>query len=72
MSWEDLNKDNIEEVKQYYYEYIEDNKENNYVANLMTFEEFIEKELTKCNRCENIIEKNSEYCECCHDELFEI
>ena len=72
MSWEELNKDNIEEVKQYYYEYIEYNKENNYVANLKTFEEFIETELKRCPRCENIMEKDSEYCDCCHDELFEI
>ena len=72
MTWEDLNKDNIEEVKQLYIEYLEDNKEENYRANLKTFEEFIETELRKCNRCDNIIFNDSEYCECCHDEMVEI
>ena len=72
MSWEDLTKDNIEEVKTMYMEYLEDNREYNYRANLMTFEEFIEKELTKCERCETPIYKGNEYCECCHDDLFEV
>lgn len=72
MTWEELNKDNIEEVKELYIEYIQENKNSNYVSNLLTFEEFINKELSKCKRCDNIIFNDSEYCECCHDEMFEI
>lgn len=72
MTWEDLDRYNIEEVKNLYIDYINDNKESNYVSNLMTFEEFINKELRKCNRCDNIIFNDNEYCECCHDDLFEI
>ena len=72
MSWEELNKDNIEEIKSLYIDYINDNKEDKYVTNLMTFEEFINEELRKCNRCDNIIFNDNEYCECCHDDLFEV
>ena len=72
MSWEYLSKDNIEEVKQLYIEYLEENKAYYYTSNLKTFEEFIETELRKCNRCDNIIYNDKEYCECCHDEMFEI
>lgn len=72
MTWEELNKDNIEEVKELYIEYLEDNLKDNYKSNLKTFEEFIETELRLCKRCDNIIYNDSEYCECCHDEMFEI
>lgn len=76
MNWEDLNKDNIEEIKELYMEYIQDNKRDNYIANLLTFEEFI-KELTKCERCEKIITQSEVksngiqiLCDCCYDDMY--
>lgn len=46
MEWYELNKENIEKVKELYYKYLEENKNNNYMANLLTFEEFL-KELSQ-------------------------
>ena len=71
MEWTELNKDNIEEIKELYYEYLEENKKDNYMANLLTFEEFL-KELTKCERCDKIIYNENRLCECCNDEMYEI
>lgn len=69
MTWEDLNKDNIDEIKKRYIDYIQENKDTMFRANMMTFEEYLHT-LSKCIRCENIIEKGQTYCECCHDDLF--
>ena len=68
MTWEDLNEDNIKEVKERYINYIQENKDTKFRANMMTFEEFLET-LSKCHRCENITD-GEYYCECCHDDLF--
>ena len=70
MTWEDLNKDNIEEIKELYIEYLQENKNKEYMANLMTFEEFINKELKKCERCDKPVYQEEKYCECCYDDLF--
>lgn len=80
MTWEDLTKDNIEEIKELYIEYLQENKNNEYKANLLTFEEFIEKKLTKCTRCDNILYEGEgkgtgdyeKLCECCYDDLYTI
>lgn len=72
MYWNELNEENIEETKELYYEYLEENKTNNYRANLLTFEEFINKELTRCKRCEKVIYNENELCECCKDEMYEV
>ena len=72
MTWEDLDRYNIEEVKNLYIDYIQDFCKDSYRSQAKTFEEFYTTELRKCNRCENIIFSDSEYCECCHDDLFEI
>ena len=78
MNWEDLNKDNIEEIKELYIEYIQENKKYNYTANLLTFEQFIKK-LVKCDRCGKIIIESEVksngiqlYCDCCYDEMYKI
>lgn len=78
MTWEDLNKDNIEEVKELYIEYIQENKNSNYVSNLLTFEQFILTQLDKCTRCGKIERKENlkgikdyeDLCECCYDDLY--
>lgn len=69
MTWEDLTKDNLETVKNMYIEYLQENKNNKYTANLYTFEEFMNNELTKCMRCETPIYNENTYCECCEDEV---
>ena len=70
MIWEDLNEDNIKEVKQRYIDYIQDFCKDSYRAQAKTFEEFYTTELSKCSRCDNIVENGQTYCECCHDDLF--
>ena len=78
MTWEDLNKDNIEEIKELYIEYIQENKNNNYVSNLLIFEQFILTQLDKCTRCGKIERKENlkgikdyeDLCECCYDDLY--
>ena len=72
MSWEELNQDNIEEVKQHYYEYLEDNKADCYKSNLLTFEEFINQELRRCERCGTIMINNQDFCFNCYDEMYKI
>lgn len=72
MTWEDLNEDNIQEIKQMYIQYIQDFCKDSYRAQAKTFEEFYTTELSKCFRCDNIVEKGQRYCECCHDDLFVI
>lgn len=52
MYWNDLNKDNIELVKEYYYDYLEENKNTKYTSELMSLEEFMENNLTKCKMCD--------------------
>lgn len=47
MEWYELNENNIEEVKELYKKYIEERIEYTYLANMMTFEEFINKKLKK-------------------------
>lgn len=69
MTWEDLNEDNINEVKSLYIDYIQENKDTMYRANMMSFEEFLET-LNKCHRCDNITTDGECYCCCCHDDLF--
>ena len=78
MTWEELNKDNIEEIKDLYAEYIQENKKDTYGVLLLTFQDFIEQKLIKCTRCGKIItkeESKSKYeyeylCECCYDDLY--
>lgn len=69
MTWEDLNEDNINEIKTRYIDYIQENKDTKFRANMMSFEEFLNT-LSKCQRCDNIVEDGQIYCECCHDDLF--
>ena len=71
MTWEDLNEYNINEVKRLYIDYIQENKDIMFRANMMSFEEYL-KTLSKCQRCDNITIDNQRYCECCHDDLFVI
>ena len=71
MTWEDLNEYNINQAKELYIDYIQENKDITFRANMMTFEEFL-KTLSKCQRCENITQDGHTYCECCHDDLFVI
>lgn len=71
MTWEDLNEDNIKEIKERYIDYIQENKDIKFRTNMMSFEEYL-KTLSKCQRCENIVEEGQKYCECCHDDLFVI
>lgn len=47
MEWYELDESNIEEVKELYKEYIEERTEYTYLANMMTFEEFINKKIKK-------------------------
>ena len=80
MTWQDINKDNIEELKKLYREYIENNKEKNYTNGLLTFEEFIESKVYYCTRCGKYelielmeLDKNCNFiCEMCKDELYVI
>lgn len=80
MNWQDINKDNIEELKQLYREYIENNKQLNYTNGLLTFEEFIERKVYYCTRCGKYevmdlmkIDSNNNFmCENCYDELYTI
>lgn len=80
MTWQDINKDNIEELKELYSEYLEENKQFNYTNGLLTFEEFVESKVYYCARCgkyeliENLkIDYNSNLlCENCYDELYTI
>lgn len=51
MTWEDLNKDNIEWIKQLYEFYLDEHKDKEYTSNLKTLEEFMEEELVKCEKC---------------------
>ena len=69
MTWEDLNEDNIETVKSLYIDYIQENKDIMFRANMMTFEEFLTT-LSQCHRCDNITTDGEYYCQCCHDDLF--
>ena len=69
MTWEDLNEDNIKEAKELYINYIQENKDEMYRAQMMSFEEFLGT-LSKCHRCENITTDGEYYCSCCHDDLF--
>ena len=69
MTWEDLNEDNIKEVKELYINYIQENKDTMYKANMMTFDEYLTT-LRKCFRCDNIVQDGERYCVCCHDDLF--
>ena len=41
MTWEDLNEDNIETVKSLYIDYIQENKDIMFRANMMSFEELL-------------------------------
>ena len=72
MEWFELNEENIEEVKELYYEYLEENKNESYKANLLTFEKFMNNELTKCERCDKIIYNENRLCECCNGEMNEV
>ena len=71
MTWEDLNEDNINEIKELYINYIQENKNEMYRANMMTFEEYL-KTLSKCHRCDAITIDKQRYCDCCYDDLFVI
>ena len=78
MYWNNLNKDNIEIVKDYYYDYLEENKKDKYTSQLKSLEEFMEDELILCKRCENpILWENSKesfnygrICEECYEKLY--
>lgn len=70
MTWEDLNENNIIEIKKLYIDYIQENKDTKFRANMMSFEEFLNT-LSKCHRCENITDGHY-YCNCCYDDLFVI
>lgn len=80
MNWEDLNRDNIEEIKQLYCDYLEDNEKDNYKSNLLTFEQFLESKVYYCSRCGkyeliDLLKLDGELnllCECCYDDLHEI
>ena len=80
MNWEDLNKDNIEEIKQLYCDYLEDNERDNYKSNLLTFEQFLESKVYYCSRCGkyeliDLLKLDGEMnllCECCYDDLHEV
>ena len=71
MTWEDLNEDNITQAKELYIEYIQENKNTMYRANMESFEEFIG-HLHECRRCGSLIDEEENYCECCKDDLFRI
>lgn len=71
MYWNDLNKDNIEQAKELYYDYLQDNKENN---NVLRFDEYLEDKVVKCERCENLTlrehyHNNGYLCQCCYDDI---
>lgn len=51
MYWNELNKDNIEIAKELYYDYLEQNKNEKYSNELESFEEFLENNVTKCDKC---------------------
>ena len=80
MTWQDINKDNIEELKKLYREYIENNKQLNYTNGLLTFEEFVKSKVYYCTRCGKYevmdlmkIDNNSNFiCENCYDELYTV
>lgn len=80
MTWQDINKDNIDELKQLYREYLENNKQLNYTNGLLTFEEFVESKVYYCTRCGKYevmdlmtIDNNNNFiCENCYDELYTI
>lgn len=50
MYWEDLNKNNVENIQKFYCEYLENNKDK-YSSQLEGFEEFMQNHITKCSRC---------------------
>ena len=45
MTWEDLNEDNIEEIKEMYRKYLEEFCKNSYKSLAKTFEEFYTTEI---------------------------
>jgi len=57
MSWNELTKDNIEYVKELYYDYLENYKRERYVNSndRMSFEEFMDNEITLCEDCKTPI-----------------
>ena len=75
MYWEDLDKDNIDLAKAFYYDYLRDNKDK-YSNQILGFEEFLQNEVTKCDRCGNwtlmnhMREFGGYLCECCYDDLY--
>lgn len=71
MTWEDLNEDNINQIKKMYIDYIQENKDIKFRADMMTFEEYLET-LSKCQKCGTPTIDNQTYCECCYDDLFVI
>lgn len=80
MYWNDLNEDNIERAKELYYDYLEQNKNTKYTSNLKSFEEYLEDDIIKCDRCGDLQEwgclKSSvnyrNLCEECYDDLFTV
>lgn len=69
MNWEDLNKDNIEEVKEKYSEYLLDFTKGSYRALAKTFEEFYTTELGQCERCGRVVWNGESLCICCYDDM---
>lgn len=80
MFWNDLNEENIRRVKELYYDYLEENKDTKYSNNLKGFEEFIEDDLTRCDKCKEIYNRNNlkiatgslfnRVCYECHESIF--
>ena len=67
MYWKNLNKDNIEQAKELYYDYLQENNE-------LRFDEYLEDEVVKCERCENLTTRehyrnNGYLCDCCYDDM---
>lgn len=77
MYLDDLDKENIEEVKELYEEYLLANKKEQYASNLMSFEEYLQEEIVMCALCKTPttrdrydISRDGYLCECCYDDLY--
>ena len=72
MYWNELNEDNIEYAKELYCDYLQENKDK-YSNQLKSFEEFLEDDVIKCERCEKPTlwdYLKDGMCECCYDDLY--
>ena len=79
MYWNELNEENIERAKELYYDYLEQNKDK-YSNQLKSFEEYLEDDVAKCDRCGELHDWNclklnesvnySRLCQECYDDLF--